>query len=365
MKAALFSTCKYHGPALDNTWPVPASVYSHQAAQDSMQQSLDQFRLADELGFDWVTVAEHHFAPFSLTPNPMVMAGALTQVIKRAKIALLGADIPILNPVRVAEEFAMLDTMTGGRVIAGMLRGTPNEYVTYNINPAESRARFEEALQLIKMAWMQTEPFGWQGRFYEYRAISIWPRCVQAPHPKIYMSGSSPEAGEFAARNKVGLGFAVTTVPLAAKAADYYRTQAKHHGWEPEPEDVIYRVGMHIGKSDDEAVEDYMAASKGGRRVGLVMANRSLESAIAETGYYGRDADMQRQRLMPRDLQESIEQGQILIGGPETVLKQIESIKRTLGAGVLDLTVAHQMGEKTIRSIELFAEKVLPRIRHW
>jgi len=75
-----------------------------------------------------------------------------TQVIKNAKIALLGATIPILNPIRVAEEFAMLDTMSGGRVIAGMLRGSPNEYVTYNINPAESRRRFEEALQLIKMA---------------------------------------------------------------------------------------------------------------------------------------------------------------------------------------------------------------------
>lgn len=76
----------------------------------SMQQSLEQFRIADEVGFDWVTVAEHHFAPFSLTPNPLIMAGALTQVVKRAKIALLGANVPILNPVRVAEEMAMLAT---------------------------------------------------------------------------------------------------------------------------------------------------------------------------------------------------------------------------------------------------------------
>src|SRR5262249_46656314 len=154
-----------------------------------------------------------HYAPFSLTPNPMVMAGALTQAVKRAKIALLGADIPILNPVRVAEEFAMLDTMSGGRVVAGMLRGTPNEYVTYNINASESRGRFAEALEMIKMAWTEEEPFGWQGRYYEYRTISIWPRVVQKPHPKIYMSGSSPESGEFAAQNRVGLGLAFTNVP--------------------------------------------------------------------------------------------------------------------------------------------------------
>src|ERR1700758_2662631 len=118
-----------------------------------MSRALEQFELADQVGFDWVTVAEHHYAPMSLTPNPMVMAGALAARVKRAQIALLGADIPILNPIRVAEEFAMLDTMTGGRVIAGMLRGTTNEYVTYNTNPSESRERFEEALELIKPAW--------------------------------------------------------------------------------------------------------------------------------------------------------------------------------------------------------------------
>jgi alkanesulfonate monooxygenase SsuD/methylene tetrahydromethanopterin reductase-like flavin-dependent oxidoreductase (luciferase family) len=88
---------------------------------------LRQFRCADEFGFDWVTVAEHHYSGFSLTPNPMVMAGALSQIVRRAKIAVLGPTLPILNPVRVAEEIAMLDTMTGGRLVAGMMRGTPNE----------------------------------------------------------------------------------------------------------------------------------------------------------------------------------------------------------------------------------------------
>ena len=112
----------------------------------------------------------------------------------------------------------MIDTMCGGRVVAGMLRGTPNEYVTYNVNPTELRARFEEALALIKMAWTETEPFGWQGRYYEYRTISIWPRPVQQPHPKIYMSGSSPELSEFAARNHVGLGLAFTNVPQATSS---------------------------------------------------------------------------------------------------------------------------------------------------
>ena len=122
MKASFFCNCRYLGPTTKGQWPVPADVYSAEAAQDSLELNLERARLCDELGYDWVSVAEHHFAPFSIAPNPMVLAGAMTQIVKRAKIALLGPDLPILNPLRVAEEFAMLDTMTGGRIIAGLIR---------------------------------------------------------------------------------------------------------------------------------------------------------------------------------------------------------------------------------------------------
>src|SRR5579871_215576 len=243
------------GPAPRGMWPVPTDSFSTEVAERSMQLSLEQFEMADQLGFDWVTVAEHHFAPMSLTPNPMVMAGALTQRVKRAKIALLGANIPILNPVRVAEEFAMLDTLTGGRVVAGMLRGTSNEYVTYATNPAESRERFEEALELIVKSWTEPQPFGWQGRYFEYRTISIWPRPVQQPHPPIYMSGSSPEMAEWAARHRISIGFAVTNVPLSQKSAQLYRQVASESGWQPGPDDVLYRVGAHVAETDEEAWE--------------------------------------------------------------------------------------------------------------
>ena len=129
----------------------------------------------------------------------------------------------------------MLDTLTGGRVVAGMLRGTSNEYVTYATNPAESRERFEEALELIVRAWTEPQPFGWQGRYYEYRTISIWPRPVQQPHPPIYMSGSSPESGEFAARNRLQPGLRVHhRAAGAARRSRYYREQARRVGWEPD-----------------------------------------------------------------------------------------------------------------------------------
>jgi alkanesulfonate monooxygenase SsuD/methylene tetrahydromethanopterin reductase-like flavin-dependent oxidoreductase (luciferase family) len=363
VKAAIFTPVPYMGPAPRGMWPVPTDSFSTDVAERSMQASLEQFEMADQLGYDWVTVAEHHFAPMSLTPNPMVMAGALTQRVKHAKIALLGANIPILNPVRVAEEFAMLDTLTGGRVVAGMLRGTSNEYVTYATNPAESRERFEEALELIVKSWTEPQPFGWQGRYFEYRAISIWPRPVQQPHPPIYMSGSSPESGEFAARNHLSLGFAVTTLPLASKAAAYYRDQCSAYGWQPTPGDVLYRLTVHVADTDDQAMEDLSASGAGQLRAGFAMSNRVLDDTVANLGYYGRDVVNQRGRLQPHSLEDRIALGQLLAGGPETVLKQIEVIRESLGCGILDLIFQPVGRDKMLKAIDLFGTKVLPRLR--
>jgi alkanesulfonate monooxygenase SsuD/methylene tetrahydromethanopterin reductase-like flavin-dependent oxidoreductase (luciferase family) len=362
MKAALFSPVPYQAPAGRVQWPVPGETYSAEVAERSMQASLEQFEIADQLGFDWVTVAEHHFAPMSLTPNPMVMAGALTQRVKNAKIALLGATVPILNPVRVAEEFAMLDTLTNGRLVAGMLRGTSNEYVTYNVNPAESRERFEEAIELIVRAWTEPQPFGWQGRYYQQRTVSIWPRPVQSPHPPIFISGSSPESGELAARNRLHLGFAFTTVPLAREAVCYYRAKALEACWKPTPDHVLYRLFVHVSDTMDQAMDDLLAAGATQRRPGYAMSNQALNSAAASAGYYGRDAQTQQHRLQTLEFKDRIELGQLIVGDPDHVLDRIRWIQAELGAGILDITFSPVGRDKTLKALELFGTQVLPRM---
>ena len=362
MKAAIFNRVPYLGSAPRDVWPAPGAEFASDQAMQSFEESLEQFQLADEVGFDWVTVAEHHYAPFSLTPNPMVMAGALTQRVRRAKIALLGADIPILDPVRVAEEFAMLDAMTGGRVIAGMLRGTANEYVTYNTNPAESRERFEEALKLIVRAWTEPQPFGWQGRYYEYRAISIWPRPVQQPHPPIYMSASSPESGEWAARNQIGVGFAVTTLPMASEAARHYRAAGDRGRLGADARHVLYRLACHVAETDEQAQDD-LNQPGAIENYRLSTMNQAMAEAVFASGYHGRDAVAQQGRTSRRGLEDRIALGQLLVGRPDTVLKQIEAIRDALGAGILDLSFLPVGREKALRAIELFGTKVLPRMR--
>ena len=363
MKAGLFCTTRYAGPSRKGVWPVPTDSYSSEIAQRSYERTLSQMRLGDEVGFDYVTVAEHHFAPFSMSPNPTILAGALTQMLRNAKIALLGPDIPILNPIRVAEEIAMLDTLSGGQMIVGLFRGSPNEYVTYNINPAESRERFQESLQLIKMAWTEPEPFGWHGKYYDYRSVSIWPRPAQKPHPKIFISVATPESGEFAAQHRLGAGFAFTTLQIATKAAEFYRQMANEYGWSPTPDDTIYRMSFHVAETDEQAMDELVEVGLGAS-LGLSMANKAIESAVAGSGYYGRDIETQRARLQSRgEIGERIENGQLLAGSPETVLKQIVRVRDTIGAGMLDLTLgAATLGDRTLRSIEMFGEKVLPKM---
>jgi alkanesulfonate monooxygenase SsuD/methylene tetrahydromethanopterin reductase-like flavin-dependent oxidoreductase (luciferase family) len=360
MKASLFCTAQYMAPAADNIWPLSGKYFASDIAIRSMATTLEQFRRADEVGFDWLTVAEHHYSPMSLSPNPMVLAGALCQVAHRAKIAVLGPTIPILNPVRVAEELAMIDVLSGGRLVAGLMRGTANEYVTYNINPSESRERFAEAVHLIRRTWTESEPFGWAGKYYEYRTISIWPRPVQKPHPPIFMSASSPESGEFAAQNHLGVGFAFTTVPHAKKAVAHYRACARAAGWEPTADNVIYRALFHVADTDEQAFDDMATLSP---RVNLTDQNKAVSEAARKSGYYGADITGQTQRNSRRELAERIELGQVIVGSPETALKQVRRIRDALGAGIVDFVVGVQLGERTMHSIELLGSKVLPRMR--
>src|SRR5215469_4275641 len=130
---------------------------------------------------DWVSVSEHHYSPRILTPSLPIAAAYIASHVHNIKIALLGPIVPQSNPVLLAEEMAMLDTMAEGRLIVGMLRGTTNEMMTYDLNPEESRERTDEGMELILRAWKEPEPFGWQGRHFHYRTVSVWPKPLQQP----------------------------------------------------------------------------------------------------------------------------------------------------------------------------------------
>ena len=253
MIAGFFNTVGYAGPWASNVWPTPPALCDREAAGITMQRAMEQATLADELGFDWISVSEHHYSPHILTPSLPIAAAYIAQHVHDIKIALLGPIVPQSNPVLLAEEMAMLDTMAEGRLIVGMLRGTTNEMMTYDLNPAESRERTDEGMELILRAWKEPEPFGWQGRHFHYRTVSVWPKPLQEPLPPIYALGTSQEASDFAARNHIGLGVSFGPFDAMGKVTGYYKQECARWGWQPEPHQIIYRANILIAETDEKA----------------------------------------------------------------------------------------------------------------
>ncbi len=224
-------------------------------ARRLIRASVDRVSHVEELGFDWVSLSEHHYSPRILTPNTAVSASYIAARSKRIKIAVLGPIVSQSNPVQVAEELAMLDTLSQGRLIVGMLRGTTNEYLTFDLNPAEARERTTEGMELILKAWTEPQPFGWQGRHFQFRTVSVWPRPLQQPMPPTYSLGTSRESCEFAARHHIGLGVSFAPFAVVAKSTGYYREACARYGWEPTPEQMLYRANILLAGTDEEAQE--------------------------------------------------------------------------------------------------------------
>ena len=347
MKASFLATATYAGPSGPFAWPTPAGRCDREVAAMSMRRTIEAARLADELGFDWVSLSEHHYAPLMMTPNPLVMAGALSQVLKQARIALLGPLLPLANPVRVAEEIAMVDAMTDGRVIVLFLRGTPNEHHTYGDVAAQSRAMTQEGIQLILKAWTEDEPFAWDGEHFQFKTVSVWPRTRQDPHPPVFGSGNSAESAAFAGRNGLGIGFSFADPEQVKAWIDVYVDEAARAGWTPTPDHLLYRGSAHMAATDAEAEADIARAFAAPGETPRPLAEIAPPNPRGPLAYIRRP---------------------YFLGGPQTVLAQVRTL-RDCGVGIVDMSFAAGIGkidyDQQARVMKLFAAEVLPTIRGW
>jgi alkanesulfonate monooxygenase SsuD/methylene tetrahydromethanopterin reductase-like flavin-dependent oxidoreductase (luciferase family) len=354
VKVSYFETARYLAPQpLPAEWPVPPAAYDPDAGLKAYEGMVERLRYVEELGFDWISVSEHHYSPRILTPNPNVSAAFLAARSQQIKIAVLGPIVSQSNPVQVAEELAMLDNLSGGRLIVGLLRGTTNEYLTYGLNPAEARERTSEGMELILKAWTEPQPFGWQGRHFRYRTVSVWPRPLQQPHPFTYSLGTSAESCEFAARHHIGLGVSFAPFEVVAKSTRLYREQCGRHCWSPTPDQILYRANIMLAESDDEAEEALRRPGqpafpmRAGVRDALLQLDSRNVAGEARTPNVG--------GVLPTTF----------IGSPDTVVAQVKRCREEVGVGVIDLMFQNPSGDPAalMRTLELFGKKVLPRIR--
>jgi alkanesulfonate monooxygenase SsuD/methylene tetrahydromethanopterin reductase-like flavin-dependent oxidoreductase (luciferase family) len=376
VKIEIFTPVSYYGPVDIHTWPTAPRCYDPALGMDSIRKGLEQCAAAHEAGFDSLNFAEHHYSAAQLSPDPVTYAGILGQQLPEATISVLGTDLPLHNPVRVAESYAMLDNVLGGRLRSiGLLRGTPNEYLTYRTNPWTSREAFAEAVELVIRAMTEPEPFGWEGRHYRYRNISIWPRPVQRPHPRILLSGNSAASARLAAALRCDIGFSFMSPDKCAENAAVYRAAAALAGWEPGPDNILYRHFVYLAATDEEARQHVEAHGWPGR--GNLMTSRNPEMAGVMTtiaaAMAGVPAGAVPAGAVPAGAVPAGDSGRAgapsmappIVGGPQTVLRQIGRVREIIGAGRMEIIMIgserlpHEM---VVASLKLMGETLVPAL---
>ena len=297
--------------------------------------------MGDELGYDWVSFAEHHYTNGRLTPSPIVMASYMASRVKRARIALLGPLVPTQNPVRIAEETAMLDNLSGGRLVVGLLRGTPTEYQVVGVNPAETRARTQEGIELILKAWTEPKPFGWEGMYYRYRTVSVWPRPQQTPHPPAYALGTSMETAEFAASHHLGLGISYEPFDFAAEQSRHYFEQCAAHGWTPDADAIVYRGRIVVAESAAESAKLHEAPG-----------GQARPRTVSQTTHYIEQIESSRRSI------SHYGKGPVwnFIGTPDEIVAQLREAHDVAGIGVVDLAFDPPPGDEYHDASRAFEE---------
>jgi alkanesulfonate monooxygenase SsuD/methylene tetrahydromethanopterin reductase-like flavin-dependent oxidoreductase (luciferase family) len=351
---------------------LPNTLYDPKKGADEYQSYIDQLAYAEELGFDIVAVNEHHQTAYGLMPAPNLIASALIQRTKKVKIAILGRALPLVNnPMNIAEEFAMLDNLSRGRIITGFVRGIGNEYHATGINPYFSHERFQEAHDLIVAAWTRPGPFSFEGEHYNFRYVNLWPRPYQQPHPPIWIpSMGSSETIKWAAAPERKYPFLVTFSgrDLVVRYLNMYREQCKQYGYEASPDQLGWASPIYVADTDERARAEAKAGIESLFNDFLVvpwemllppgyMSLPSMKNTIKMRKSLGSNAKHSLEALM--------EVGTVFVGSPRTVREQIARQREATGAN--NLVAMLQFGvlsdELTRRNMEMFAAEVMPHLR--
>jgi len=355
----------------------PNENFSPEKAAELYSMYFDELQHCSESGFDGVMINEHHNNPLSLMPSVNVIGAVLAKLTKQGKIVFLGNVLPIHdNPVRVAEEIAMIDMISGGRVVCGFVRGIGQESMATNTNPVFNRERFAEAHDLIIKTWTTPGPFRWEGKHYHLRVVNPWVLPLQKPHPPVWIPGVvSPESVEFAARHGYPYIALAPPLDLIGEVYDLYDRVAQEEGYTATEHNRGYAVRVVVADSDERAYEEgrnffwQLGTSFG-------VAPRHWQTP---PGYLSRAASQgsrQQRREPPKNVtpggpvlsyEEAQSTYQIVTGNPDTVIKKLKHIADLVNPANMVLwgregPMSHQTA---MRCIDLIAQEVIPAIKEY
>lgn len=353
----------------DSAWTwLPNSLYDPQHGHTLYNRFLDELVMSEDLGFDGVCVNEHHQNAYGTMPSPNLMGSILARQTKRIKIAVIGNALPLYNPpTRVAEEFAMIDVISGGRLIAGMVVGGGPEYYSFTINPTFARSMYHEALDLVVRAWTEPGPFEHYGKHWQLKYVNPWPRPLQQPHPPIWVPGAgSQETIEFVAERRYGyMGIPYFHIDFFQKNFDSFRTACQKNGYTCDPEQLGWLLPIYVAETDERAWAEY-------EKHLFYFAQKLLKGLVVFPPGYTSARSIARinkaldKFLMTVKTRKEVEDGMYaIVGSPATVRdKLVENIKK-LGVG--NLLGLFQLGtlpaDLTKKNMTIFAKEVLPSLR--
>jgi len=356
-----------------STWVVlPNRLYDPVKGAEEYAAYIDFLVDCERLGFDGIGVNEHHQNAYGLMPAPNLIASALIQRTKTIKIAVLGRALPIVNhPVFIAEEYAMLDNLSKGRIICGFVRGIGAEYHSTGVNPYFSHERFHEAHDIILRAWTEPGPFAYEGQHFNIRYVNCWPRPYQQPHPPIWIpSQGSSETVAWAAHPDRKYPFLVTfsSAELVTRYLTGYREQAREYGYEPADSQFGWACPLYVAETDERARQE------AGHAVETLFNNflRMTMEMLVPPGYTSLQSMKNffklRTAVGGRSFVSAdylIESGTAVIGSVKTVRDRIEAMRDRTGLGIL--LPMFQFGvlpdELARRNVELFASEIMPYLK--
>ena len=360
MEIGIFGGTDYQNPDMPPGWPRRPRFWDTGLAREAHEEAMGLYELADDVGLDFVTVSEHHYGGPGLEPNPHLTAAALGSRLKNARIALLGPNLPMNNPVRIAEEVAQLDLLTEGKIYAvALLRGTPNECITYFNNPAESRTMWEENVQLILRAWQEPEPFGWEGVHYRFRTIAVWPKFLDPAGPRVLLSGNSPASVDFAVAQGADLAISYGSPQVTGDNISRFRTASAALGRTVGRSNVLYRNFVYVSDSEERAKEECARYGFGSMSF-FTPPTTGAAQVLAETAAKGYNTGGVSKEVMSTVGSWGVPR---FIGTPDQVLEGIREY-HALGVGAIDFSFGGfgLPADLARKNLELFAREVLPEV---
>jgi alkanesulfonate monooxygenase SsuD/methylene tetrahydromethanopterin reductase-like flavin-dependent oxidoreductase (luciferase family) len=363
-------------------YPLPRQHFDPEIAACTYEEHLEAWREMDRLGYDGVGLNEHHTTPHGLMNSPNMMAAVAAQHTRKLKFLMLGNLLPLHNPLRVAEELAMADVLSRGRVLSGFARGAAREYGVYGVPASESRARFEEAYDIIIKAWTE-EIFSHEGRFWSFKDIAIWPRPYQQPHPPVWVPFTgSRETIEWAGRHNLAAVLPDVTPGLTEDIVGLFAGALEKHGHAITPDHLCIFTDAFVADSAQSAIAEcsptYLYFTQTLWHHGSITeagANRGAGPGYVSSSSYDyvrpenrQAAQMDRGRIRNMtlaDVETRVKDGKLHWGAGKDVADQIIAAAEHAGANsvLLNMNVGAMPHAQFMEQIRRFGHEVLPLLQ--